>query len=1214
MATLVRVLILFVVAVPLIALAGSKPPTCPVVTRNLTIGVTDAEVVTLKRYLASERLLADTRLTAYFGPLTQAALRIWQARHGIVSNGTPQTTGFGATGPRTRAALKVCGRPLATTANPAKPVVTTAAGSRISTPLPGGAASPGAASTTGATSVQGAPSLPASVPLPSSAMTDAVRVPLPGFLGVYYWGGFKPRSPSDNPMRDGAKAIVAAGFQAIRIVLTPLNRNAGKLNIYDWDLAELEKLCPLDQPFLPCVVRSPMVKETLALPELKTIAINTSDSVTAGPQGWGFAMYDPDFLSKPANQAAVRAEYRDMTVALTEMFGGSGKRFIVLGDPNPSKAIYCGDSAGYALDPAKRAACDASARPPAKAWAGEVAWNKLRQEGIVEGKALAVARGLPPLTVESALEIGSVNFEHDHGLKDVLRDMVPRVLPDNVFYTAHESLGQSTLERDVAQVRLLSTLPFSIGEWGYPSNVGTSEPAAQQLLSSLKHFDMLRMPLVFIWAPFSDGGTYDRSLLNADGSERPIIGKLRTYYLRAAVERRPRPATAPEVRDAIRVDDLADIAAALEKFHQRYGRYPTYKGAPNSIDAACWTPWQLGNWIDDDGNRAWADGDLIAPHDPVDTCILPTDGKSTSPTGTYSYWTDGNRYELAARLETVGDPRTLGVNDRNDQNGLRYRADRGYHPQTYLVASPAATSNLTCSWDGKSLGEGDSVVAYLQPSVPAGSTCAAETRICTRGALSGSYTSPSCTVAKPAATLLPAMLGSYFRGGYGNGLPGDLGDGARTLAGAGFKSMRIVVSPNMRNGGDFFNVYHLDLAALAKACPTDRPFVGCALRFDSFARALATPGIDTIVLTVDDAASIGDDGLSDARYDPAKWADSAFEAAVTAEFEDAAMSLYRAYAGTGKHFIFSNRETDNIIYCGAYDYVTDPAIKAKCDALQHPPSDRLSALIRYFLARKRGLDQARTRAITLGLSGVTVDDAIEFDSVTRLTRHGLPTTLTDIIPVVKPRYATYSAWESTVAGTLDPDLRLAKDKLAAYGTELIIGEYGYWQMTSDAAAGWRFIEAVKAAMRAGLKVVTLWEAFPATSLHDGLFNADGSASALFYAMRTKASDYERRDRSRERYVIGDVRDNGVSGLARRLTLYGRGDATLPPSTKEATITCDGVDANVLSVHGNAKAVEVQIADAPGVERYCSFKLIGADGDSDEFGPVRICADRVCASI
>lgn len=43
--------------------------------------------------------------TGYFGPVTESGVRQWQKEHGVVSSGSPQTTGYGMVGPKTRAAM-----------------------------------------------------------------------------------------------------------------------------------------------------------------------------------------------------------------------------------------------------------------------------------------------------------------------------------------------------------------------------------------------------------------------------------------------------------------------------------------------------------------------------------------------------------------------------------------------------------------------------------------------------------------------------------------------------------------------------------------------------------------------------------------------------------------------------------------------------------------------------------------------------------------------------------------------------------------------------------------------------------------------------------------------------------------------------------------------------------------------------------------------------
>ncbi len=58
-----------------------------------------------------------------------------------------------------------------------------------------------------------------------------------------------------------------------------------------------------------------------------------------------------------------------------------------------------------------------------------------------------------------------------------------------------------------------------------------------------------------------------------------------------------------------------------------------------------------------------------------------------------------------------------------------------------------------CSFDGKTMASGDAVKAYLKSSVPFGESCAEQERVCNNGSLSGSYQYSSCKVGEPASCL-----------------------------------------------------------------------------------------------------------------------------------------------------------------------------------------------------------------------------------------------------------------------------------------------------------------------------------------------------------------------------------------------------------------------------------------------------------------------------
>lgn len=84
---------------------------CPDLQYNLERGDTDAatavEVTMLQRFLAQDSTLyPEGQITGVFGPATERAVQRFQNRHGIVSYGDYQATGYGRVGPRTRWAIK----------------------------------------------------------------------------------------------------------------------------------------------------------------------------------------------------------------------------------------------------------------------------------------------------------------------------------------------------------------------------------------------------------------------------------------------------------------------------------------------------------------------------------------------------------------------------------------------------------------------------------------------------------------------------------------------------------------------------------------------------------------------------------------------------------------------------------------------------------------------------------------------------------------------------------------------------------------------------------------------------------------------------------------------------------------------------------------------------------------------------------------------------
>jgi peptidoglycan hydrolase-like protein with peptidoglycan-binding domain len=72
------------------------------ITSQLDLGSTGQDVTSLQTYLATNSSYYPSGLiTSYFGMLTQAGVQKFQSAQGIVSSGSPETTGYGRVGPTT---------------------------------------------------------------------------------------------------------------------------------------------------------------------------------------------------------------------------------------------------------------------------------------------------------------------------------------------------------------------------------------------------------------------------------------------------------------------------------------------------------------------------------------------------------------------------------------------------------------------------------------------------------------------------------------------------------------------------------------------------------------------------------------------------------------------------------------------------------------------------------------------------------------------------------------------------------------------------------------------------------------------------------------------------------------------------------------------------------------------------------------------------------
>jgi peptidoglycan hydrolase-like protein with peptidoglycan-binding domain len=79
---------------------------CPTPGKTMKRGSSGTDVTLLQQFLARDKsVYPEGAITGTYGPLTETAVKRFQAKNGIASSGTPGTTGYGAVGPRTAKAI-----------------------------------------------------------------------------------------------------------------------------------------------------------------------------------------------------------------------------------------------------------------------------------------------------------------------------------------------------------------------------------------------------------------------------------------------------------------------------------------------------------------------------------------------------------------------------------------------------------------------------------------------------------------------------------------------------------------------------------------------------------------------------------------------------------------------------------------------------------------------------------------------------------------------------------------------------------------------------------------------------------------------------------------------------------------------------------------------------------------------------------------------------
>jgi hypothetical protein len=480
---------------------------------------------------------------------------------------------------------------------------------------------------------------------------------------------------------------------------------------------------------------------------------------------------------------------------------------------------------------------------------------------------------------------------------------------------------------------------------------------------------------------------------------------------------------------------------------------------------------------------------------------------------------------IAPRALAAPGVEILGVNDRGTTAGLRYFELYGRFAASGLrVESVCDGVSLPTTIAYASSGQVNVALA----SFPGGDWGCGFT---VTGSLDGRpRRSPVFHVA--AATThpaLPSYVGTYYWGGR-TSAPGEdqLAKATAGLRASGFSTARFVITPRVRGerieGNATSLPYQIDGASFDVACPEDRPFLPCAVRQPAYQSAIGAPGLTNVVLTAYDSASNGATGWASRFLDEA-WL-TAHSDEVRSEYRDLTYALYETQRWTGKTIIVTNWEADNMLYCGsAYRYATDASFRAGCTGVDA----HLRGLKVWFRLRQEGIREGRRLATLAGFGGVTVAEGIEF-STYRLMHGFGPNILEDLVPELRPEWVSYSSYETInklytpgAAGeaAVRADLASIQAFLAARspGTRLMIGEVGYNGSDGELLDGVRAAQiamtrtAVRLLHEAGIPIVILWVGYDSTptldpvsgetswSLHDGLFESDGSERLLLRCLR-----------------------------------------------------------------------------------------------------------------
>jgi len=144
---------------------------------------------------------------------------------------------------------------------------------------------------------------------------------------------------------------------------------------------------------------------------------------------------------------------------------------------------------------------------------------------------------------------------------------------------------------------------------------------------------------------------------------------------------------------------------------------------------------------------------------PIPTPVV-TPTTPTPPTVTYVWNTSSwNSCLNNTQIRNV----TCKGSDNNTYSDAKCTTNKPTTSNTCVSTQVTATTNKSCSLNGKDITDGTNATAYQTNSVTFGNTCASQTRTCTDGVLSGSYGYGSCSVddigIQPFQVLLKTVYG-----------------------------------------------------------------------------------------------------------------------------------------------------------------------------------------------------------------------------------------------------------------------------------------------------------------------------------------------------------------------------------------------------------------------------------------------------------------------